>query len=133
MAAVLVALGGLWHLQVWDKTYRHLPAQVPGVWVVQKGFPVNAAASIVVAALLLLTASGLLPRLRGPAALAALGLEVGSAIVLVLSRGPGIFHWREKGDWGSDPKRILVVEIAAVVVLAVTLALQPLRRSPDDA
>src|SRR3954452_16211235 len=106
-AALLVLVGGLLHYQVWNKTYRHLPTQIPGVWVVKQGFPVNVLLSIVMAVLLGLTAVGMWAALGRLLALVALALELGSIAFLVLSRGPGIMSWQEKGDWSMDPKRIL--------------------------
>ncbi|MCU1353881.1 MAG: hypothetical protein JWM05_3090 [Acidimicrobiales bacterium] len=129
LAAVAVLLGGIWHYQIWDKTYRGLPDQIPGVWVVKQGFPINAASSVLLAALLVATAAGVLSRLRMVVALGALALEASSIVVLVLTRGRGFFRWQEKGDWGHDPKRVLAVESIAVVLLLITLAFDTSDRS----
>lgn len=129
VAAVLVLLGGILHLQLWNKTYRNLPSQYPGAWVVKDGFPVNGVLSILLAAALVITASGLLdlaPRLIG---FLALLLEAGSIAALALSRSShGIFSWRESG-WNTDAKRVIFVELAAVLVLLVDLVLQGARKT----
>jgi hypothetical protein len=124
LAAVAVAVGGLLHLKDWDESKKDLPSQIPGVWVVQEGFLVNAAASLVLAALLVATAFGALIAFRRFVIPAALALEMASIAALLLSRGPGVFGWQEKGAGYQDrPGQILAVEIAAVVLLVVAFGL----------
>lgn len=122
LAAAAVAAGGLVHLQIWNASKREIPSSVPGVWVVQEGFLLNVAASLVVALALVATAFGVLQAIRRHVIPAASGVEFGSIAVLVLSRGPGIFGWSEKG-YDADAKKILTVEIVAVIVSLVALAL----------
>ncbi|HEY4376370.1 MAG TPA: hypothetical protein VGM93_04400 [Acidimicrobiales bacterium] len=129
VAAILVLLGGILHLQLWNKTYRDTPSIAPGAWVVRDGFPVNATASIILAAALVASAAGLLalaPRLIG---FLALVLEGASIAALTLSRSTkGIFRWHETG-WDTDAKRIIFVEVAAAIVLLIDLALQDARKA----
>lgn len=126
-AAVGVAAGGLLHLQIWADAKRDIPAQVPGVWVVQEGFLLNVAASILVALALLTVAFR--PATPGGrlALIAALAVEAGSIAALVLSRGPGIFGWSEKG-WDGDAKQVLAVEVVALLLAGAALARTTLRR-----
>ena len=129
-SAVGVLAGGLLHLKVWDSDYRDLPdGRIPGLWVVKTGFPLNAAASVVVAGLVVAVALGALPAIRRLAAPAALLVELGSIIALVMSRGSGIFDWTEKGYEG-DAKQILVVEIVSSVLLVATIAYAIVRHRP---
>ena len=114
MAALLVLTGGALHLQLWLDQYRDVPSDVPGAFVVNPGFLVSAVVSLVLA-LAILT-------LRRPLVwLLALLFELASIATLVLSRQASVFGWEEP-DWSADAKRILVVEILAVVALAVLLA-----------
>ena len=134
--AVAVAAGGALHLKIWDQDYRDLPeGAIPGLWVVQTGFPINAAVSVVVAAAMLAVALGAVARGRHVVLATALAVQIGSIVALVASRGPGIFGWSEKGyDGGADT--ILVVEIVAVVlILAALLSGRPgtFRRVPAPA
>jgi len=117
LAAVGVLAGGALHLRIWDEDYREIPdGAVPGLWVVQDGFPVNAGLS-------LLLAIGVLVFARRPIVwLAALMLQLGSIIALVLSREASIFGWKEP-DWSSDAKTVLLVEVATSAVLVLLLAL----------
>jgi hypothetical protein len=48
-AALFTAAGGYVHLREWVHTYRAIPASAPGSALVRIGFPVNAAASAVLA------------------------------------------------------------------------------------
>ena len=121
LAAVAVAAGGLLHLQIWSSDYQDLPSEVPGAWVVKQGFPANVAASALIALALLLTAFGVLTVVRTWSALAALAVEVGSIGALVLSRGPGFFGWTEKG-YDGDAKKVLIVEVIAVLLAVATVA-----------
>jgi hypothetical protein len=127
-AAVAVGVGGLLHLRTWDADYRSIPdGAVPGLWVVQTGFPANALASVVVAAALIAVALGAMRSLRTGVVIAAIVLQLGSIGALVASRGPGIFGWSETG-YGGDAGQILVVEIAATLLLIGAVILG--RRTP---
>lgn len=129
LAAVLVAAGGALHLNDWLRTYRGVPWEVPGAWVVRVGFPVNAAFSVVLGAGLV--AAGLwYRRLLGAAIAAAIGFQLASIAALVLSRYGGVFGWNERG-WTMQARQVLAVEIAAVVVLvAAQLGRGPQRWVP---
>ena len=116
-AAALVAAGGALHLRDWLLTYRGVPWEVPGAWVVRAGFPVNAAVSVVVGVGLVAAATRF-RRLLGVAIAAAIGLQLASIGALILSRHGGVFGWVEQG-WTTQPRQVLAVEIAAVVVLLV--------------
>ena len=137
LGAAGVATGGVLHLLIWNHTYRPIPdGAVPGLWVVKDGFPVNAASSLAIAVALLLFAFAAIARLGRLALLGALGLELSSIGVLLLSKGPGIFGWKEA--WTSDAKHVIAVEIATTVVLALTLAVDmrranhPPNPAPDN-
>ncbi len=130
--AVAVALGGILHLRTWNSDYRTIPdGAVPGLWVVKTGFPLNAAVSIVLAALLVAIAFRALGAFRLPILGAALLVQVGSIAAMVASRGPGIFGWKEAGYEG-DAIQILVVEVVGCVLLiaALLLELADRRRNP---
>ena len=128
LAAIGVAAGGVLHLQIWRSDYKPIPdGAVPGLWVVKKGFPINAGVSFVVALVLLAFAFGFVVRVGRLGLLAAVGVEAGSIAALVLSREASIFGWKEP-DWSSDAKKVIVVEIASVVLAIVTLAVD-MRRS----
>lgn len=129
VAAALVLAGGVIHYRLWNERYRHLPGQIPGVWVVKTGFPINAAASAVLALALIAVGFGAMSRWRLPVVLAALGLELGSISFLVMSRVSAIFGWTEKG-WDTAAKRALVVELlAAAALVGVALDRNRSRRS----
>lgn len=119
--ALAVVAGGALHLRIWDQDYRDLPeGAIPGLWVVQTGFPVNAAVSVVVAAAMFAVALGALARGRVVVLATALAVQIGSTVALVASRGPGIFGWTEKG-YSGDAGSILVLEIVAVVLIVAAL------------
>ncbi len=134
VAAALVLIGGVLHLNIWRTDYSgsHLPGSVPGSFVVKVGFPVNAAASLVLAIALIVLGERLL------VAVAGVLFEAASMVTLVLSRGVGIFGWKEQG-WGNKPTSVLVlvVEVAATVSLlvlaTVAVGADRLRRRPRAA
>jgi len=131
-AAALVLAGGVIHFRVWQQKYQDLPAAVPGRWVVRTGFPLNAAASLVIAVGLIAIGFSTFARLRPFVLLAALGLELGSIAILVTTRYRSVFGWIEKGDWGTDPKRTIVVEILAVVAILAVIVFDRDRTRRDD-
>ncbi|MDQ3931435.1 MAG: hypothetical protein M3252_01150, partial [Actinomycetota bacterium] len=96
ISALLMAGGGALHLGDWIRTYRALPWQVHGAWVVRVGLPVNAAISFLLAALLVVVATRR-PRLRLYAIAGAIALEFASLLALVLSRYGGVLGWTEPG------------------------------------
>lgn len=115
LATALVAAGGALHLRDWLSTYRGVPWEVPGAWVVRVGFLVNAAVSVVVG-VGLVAATVRFRRLLGVATLAAIGFQLASIAAVVLSRHGGVFGWVERG-WTTQARQVLAIEIAAVVVL----------------
>jgi hypothetical protein len=106
VGALLVLAGGAIHLKLNLDDY--------GNDAILVAFALNAGASALVAAYLVLRSDRL-----GP--LAALGLTLGSLGAFAMSRrGDGILDFREIG-WNPSPEAVVtfVVEVAAVVVLAV--------------
>ena len=106
--AVLVLAGGAIHL--------HLNLADYGNDDILKAFALNAAASALVAAYLVLRDDRV-----GP--IAGLALSVGSLVAFTMSRrGDGLLDFREVG-WNPSPEAALTVavEVAAVVVLAAVL------------
>lgn len=129
-AGLAVLAGGLLHLNTWNSDYREIPdGVVPGLWVVKVGFPVNTLASVLLAAGLIAVAFGALSRIRLVVLGAALALQVGSIAALIVSRGPGIFGWSEKG-WEGDAVQILIVEVVAAALLVAAFVLD--RRASDQ-
>lgn len=112
VGAVLVLAGGAIHLKLNLDDY--------GNDDILMAFALNAAASALVAAYLVLRDD-----IVGP--LAGLALSIGSLGAFVMSRrGDGILDFREVG-WNPSPEAALTVaiEVAAIVVLALALALVP--------
>jgi len=122
VAAALILGGGAIHLKLYFDTYRDFPNANLG-----RSFLLNAAASLVVAILLVVW--------RHPLALVA-GLVLVDATLFgfALSRtSTGIFGFTETG-FKPSPEAVLslVFEIGAAVLLLVLLVLE-LRRAPADA
>ena len=114
VGAVLVLLGGAIHLKLNLDDY--------GNDDILRAFALNAAASALVAAYLVLRDD-----IVGP--IAGLAVSIGSLGAFAMSRrGDGLLDFREVG-WNPSPEAALTVaiEVAAVVVLA--LALVEIRRS----
>jgi hypothetical protein len=103
-AGLLVA-SGLIHLHLWDIAYRH-------VRVLDVLFLVQAAAAVIAAILLLATRALLI-------VLGSLLLMAGTIVGFVLARTAGIFGFHLTFSSGLA-NTVLVVEIAAVVLLAIT-------------
>jgi hypothetical protein len=103
-AGLLVA-SGLIHLHLWDIAYRH-------VRVLDVLFLVQAAAAVMAAILLLATRALLI-------VLGSLLLMAGTIVGFVLARTVGIFGFHLTFSSGLA-NTVLVVEIAAVVLLAIT-------------
>ena len=116
LSGVAVLAGGLLHLKIWNDQYKDLPSAVPGRNVVKLGFPVNAAASLIVALALVAVALGAVAVIRRYVVPVALALEVASLAALIQSRRGTFFDWSEKG-WSSNAKQVLIVEIVATVLL----------------
>ena len=120
-AAAFSTAGGYIHLREWLDSYRGVPASSPGGWVVRIGFPVNAAASLLLAIALLLVATGL-PRLVVPALVASIGFQAGSLGVLIATRTGSVFGWSEP-VWTHGADQTRAVEIGALLALAAAGAL----------
>jgi hypothetical protein len=114
VAAALVLASGAIHLKLYFDGYRDFPNANLG-----RSFLLNAAAALVVAALLVVW--------RHPLALVGgLLLVNGTLVGFALSRtGDGIFGFTESG-FNPSPEAVLslVVEIGAAVVLLLLLALE---------
>lgn len=127
--AAFVAAGGYIHLREWLDTYRSIPSSVPGSAVVRLGFPVNAAISFLLAALLVAVALRASRTNRATnVVLGATALfQIGSLASLILSRTDSVFGWSE-AVWtrGADQSR--AVEIGALVILAGVVGLQQAMR-----
>jgi len=124
-----VAAGGYVHLREWLDTYRLIPSEVPGAVVVKVGFPINAAVSFVLAAVLVAVALRATRPSRG--ANVVLGVtalfQAASLATLILSRTDSVFGWSE-AVWtrGADQSR--AVEIGALLALAGIVGLQAMVR-----
>lgn len=129
LSAALTAAGGAVHLRDWLRTYRAVPWEVPGAWVVRVGFPLNAAASLLFALLLVVVAVRL-PRIRLLAVAAAIAFQAASLAALVLSRHGGVFGWTEPG-WTMEARQIRAIELAAIVALGLA-AVAGHRSQPAD-
>ena len=108
VGAVLVLAGGAIHLKLNLDDY--------GNDDILKAFALNAAASALVAAYLVLRDDSI-----GP--IAGIALSIGSLGAFALSRqGDGLLDFREVG-WNPSPEAVVTVavEVAAVVVLSLVL------------
>ncbi len=126
-SAVFVAAGGYIHLTEWLDVYRDLPSQTPGVEVVQIGFPVNAATSLL-AVVALVVAVWKLPRLLWLVVAGTFVFQAGSLAVLILSRTGTVFGWTEP-VWNDAANQSRAVEIGAMISLAALGALLGLQRN----
>ncbi|HUR76849.1 MAG TPA: hypothetical protein VMZ22_02800 [Acidimicrobiales bacterium] len=120
MSAIPLLAGGALHFRDWSRTYRAVPWEVPGAWVVRVGFPVNGLISVVLAVVLVAAAAKCWPSLRYAVA-AAVGFQASSIAALVLSRQGSFFGWTEP-IWSPEARQILAVEILTIVGL-VALAI----------
>jgi hypothetical protein len=105
MAAVLLVVSGIIHLRLWFQAYRH-------VHILDALFLVQVAAAWVVA-IALIVARHLL------VVVAALALMAGTIIGFIMARTVGIFGFKDPSSTG-EAILVLVVEIAAVIILAIT-------------
>lgn len=128
---MLVLVGGFIHLRLWQQQYKDLPAEVPGSWLVRDGFRANAATSVVLAVALIAIGFPLFARLHRFVVVGALGFEIAAIAILVATRYRAVFDWIEKGDWGTGPKRTIVVEILAVIALLGVLVFERVRPGGD--
>lgn len=125
-AAAFVAAGGAIHLREWLKTYRHVPGSVPGSFVVKVGFPINAAVSFVLAALLVVLAVRAV-RLAPLVVLGAAVFEAASLSSLILSRVGNVLGWKETA-WTRGAEQTRAVEIGALLALGLAAALYEVAR-----
>jgi hypothetical protein len=103
-AGLLIA-SGLIHLHLWDIAYRH-------VKTLDRLFLVQVAACVVLAVALLVTR-------RLIVVLASLLLMAGTIVGFLLARSVGIFGFKLTFSSGLA-NTVLVIEIAAVILLAIT-------------
>ena len=108
VAALLLAIGGGVHLDLWRDGYR-------GIRYIGPLFLANVIVSGIVAARLVLGGGR-------PTALAGLAIAVGSLAGLALSRTVGLFGFVESG-WTPAAARAVAAEIGAVVTIGLVLAL----------
>ena len=112
LGAVLVLAGGAIHLWLNLDDY--------GNGDILKAFALNAAASALVAAWLVIRDDVL-----GP--IAGLALSVGSLGAFAMSRrGDGILDFREVG-WNPSPEAVITVAVEAAAIVVLTLALVQMR------
>jgi hypothetical protein len=103
--AGLMIASGLIHLHLWDIAYRH-------VKTLDQLFLVQVAACVVLAVALLLTR-------RLIVVLASLLLMAGTIVGFLLARSVGIFGFKLTFTSGLA-NTVLVIEVAAVILLAIT-------------
>ncbi len=131
LSAVFVAAGGYIHLTEWLDVYRDLPSETPGAEVVQVGFPINVAVSVL-AVVALGVAAWQLPKLLWIVVAGTFAFQAGSLATLILSRTGSVFGWTEP-VWNDAANQTRAVEIGALLSLAglgVLLGLQ--RGSTED-
>jgi hypothetical protein len=115
--AVLVLIGGAVHLKLNLDDYGNAD--------ILRAFAVNAGASAVVAAYLVLRDDVL-----GP--LAGIGLSLGTFLAFGLARrGDGLLDFREVG-WNPSPDAALTVAVEVLAVAALALVALDARRSRSD-
>jgi len=107
LAGIMIAAGGLIHLDLWRHGYRGIPYVGPL-------FLLNIAASAVVA--VAVVASG-----DRRVTLAAGTLAVGSLVGLVLSRTTGLLGFTEV-RWTTEAVRAISAEVGALVALGLAWA-----------
>lgn len=129
-AALFVAAGGFVHLREWLETYLQVPASAPGAAVVRIGFPVNAAASLVISVGLVLCAARR-SRFALPTIAVAIVFQAGSLAALIITRTGNLFGWAEP-TWtlGADQSR--AVEVGALISLCAALAMGVLQRRSEQ-
>jgi len=112
-AGLLVASGAI-HLHLWDIAYRHVKTLGP-LFLLQVAAALVIAVAILVTRHILAVAAGLL-------------LMAGTIVGFILARTVGIFGFKLPFSSGLA-NTVLIIEIVAVIMLAVTAAL--LRGSRD--
>lgn len=115
LSAMFIAAGGFVHLREWLDVYRHVPASTPGADLVRVGFPVNAAASLVLA-FALVAVFRRPSRLTQPAIFTALAFQAASLATLIATRVDSVLGWSEP-TWTLGAEQTRAVEAAAIVAL----------------
>lgn len=128
-SAAFVAAGGYIHLREWLETYRDVPSEAPGAFVVRLGFPVNAGVSLLIAIALVATVF-VAQQVQPLVIVTAFLFQAGSLAVLIGTRIGTVFGWTEPG-WSPGATQTRAVEIAAMVCLAAAFALT-VRRAPAE-
>lgn len=108
-AAVLILVGGLVHLDLWNNGYR----TIPKIGVL---FMANFVGSAVLAAAVMVSR-------RVSVALAGIAFAAGSLMAFVLSRTVGIFGFTDVG-WNTHATNTVASEVGAIVLLGAALVLQ---------
>jgi hypothetical protein len=121
--ALFVAAGGYVHLREWLDHYRYVPSAVPGAFVVKVGFPLDSAASLVLAIALTVIAFHTVGRIVAMIALASTAMfEAASLAALILTRTGSVFGWSEQ-VWTTGASQSRAVEIGALLAVAAIAAL----------
>ncbi len=118
-AAAFTLAGGAAHLREWLDSYRDVPADAPGAFVVRIGFPASAAAALVIAVALVATiwvARRFAPYVVG----AAIAFNAASLGTLIATRTGSVLGWTEP-VWTPGADQIRALEIGALVVLAASV------------
>lgn len=121
VAALFVAAGGFVHLREWLDTYRYVPESAPGAPVVRVGFPINAAASVVIASALAFCAihrTRFAPRIVAAAIL----FQAGSLAALIVTRTGTFLGWAEP-IWTLGANQSRAMEIGALFSLTTVLGI----------
>lgn len=134
-SALFVLAGGYLHLREWLDTYRDVPSEAPGAFVVRVGFPVNVGLSVLLAVGLVATlfvARSLQPTVVA----AAFVFQATSLAMLIGTRVGTVLGWSEP-VWTTTASQTRAVEIAALVslgaVAVVSRADQRSARVPSPA
>ena len=121
LSAMFIGAGGFVHLREWLDVYREVPASAPGAAVVRIGFPLNAAASLLLVISLVLVFRRP-SRLTQPVILAAIAFQAASLATLIATRVGSVFGWSEP-TWTPGAEQTRAVEAAAIVALLALAAL----------
>ncbi|MGQ0617758.1 MAG: hypothetical protein ACT4PW_12340 [Acidimicrobiia bacterium] len=119
-SAGFVLASGLIHLREWLDTYRFVPTEAPGSFVVRLGFPLHTATAVVITAALVATLFKRFSRFTPLVLLAAIGFQATSLAVLILTRTGTVLGWTEP-VWTSAANETRIVEIGALVLLALVV------------
>ena len=129
ISAMFIAAGGFIHLREWLDLYRHVPADSPGAAVVRLGFPLNAAASLILVIALIVTIRRP-SRLTQPLFLSAIAFQAASLATLIATRNGSVLGWTEP-SWTPGAEQTRAVEIAAIAALVAVAAFSRRDRTGD--